>query len=45
MSDPILILNAYVSIIGSYIVKDYLDERTNASCYMVGLNCHLAIYL
>ena len=29
VSDPILILNAYVSIIGSYIVKDYLDERTN----------------
>ena len=29
VNDPILILNAYVSIIGSYIVKDYLDERTN----------------
>ena len=29
VSDPILTLNAYVSIIGSYIVKDYLDERTN----------------
>ena len=29
VNDPILILNAYVSIIGSYIVKDYLDEHTN----------------
>ena len=29
VSDPILTLNAYVSIIGSYIVKDYLDELTN----------------
>ena len=29
VSDPILILNAYVSIIGSYIVRDYLDERMN----------------
>ena len=29
VNDPILILNAYVSIIGSYVVKDYLDERTN----------------
>ena len=26
VNDPILTLNAYVSIIGSYIVKDYLDE-------------------
>ena len=29
VSDPILTLNAYASIIGYYIVKDYLDERTN----------------
>jgi hypothetical protein len=29
VSDPILTLNAYVSIIGAYIVEDYLDERTN----------------
>ena len=28
VSDPILTLNAYVSIIGAYIVEDYLDERT-----------------
>ena len=26
VNDPILTLNAYFSIIGSYIVKDYLDE-------------------
>ena len=29
VSDSILILNAYVSIISSYIIKVYLDERTN----------------
>ena len=29
VNDPILTLNAYFSIIGSYIVKDYLDELTN----------------
>ena len=29
VNDPIIILNAYVSIIGSYIVKNYLDEHTN----------------
>ena len=29
VSNPILTLNAYASIIGSYIVEDYLDERTN----------------
>ena len=27
--DPVLTLNAYTSIIGSYIVKEYLDERIN----------------
>ncbi len=30
VSDPILTLNAYFYIIGFYIVKDYLDQRTNA---------------
>ena len=29
VNDPITTLNAYASIIGSYIVKDYLDERTS----------------
>ena len=29
VNDPITTLNAYASIIGSYIVKDYLDERTD----------------
>ena len=29
VNDPITTLNAYASIVGSYIVKDYLDERTN----------------
>ena len=29
VSDPILTLNAYTCIIGSYIVKDYFEERTN----------------
>ena len=29
VNDPILTLNAYASIIASYIVQDYLDERTN----------------
>ena len=29
VSNPILTLNAYAFIIGSYIVKDYLDELTN----------------
>ena len=29
VSDPIHTLNAYASIISSYIVKDYLDERNN----------------
>ena len=29
VNDPILTLNAYFSIIGSYIVNDYLDELTN----------------
>ena len=28
VSNPILTLNAYAFIIGSYIVKDYLDELT-----------------
>ena len=31
VNDPILTLNAYASIIGSYIVKDYLDERVNST--------------
>ena len=29
VSNPIFTLNAYASIVGSYIVKDYLDEFTN----------------
>ena len=29
VNDPITALNAYASIIGSYIVKEYLDERTS----------------
>ena len=29
VNDPITTLNAYASIIGSYIVKEYLDERTS----------------
>ena len=31
VSNPIFTLNAYASIVGSYIVKDYLDERTNSA--------------
>ena len=29
VSDPITALNAYASIIGSYIIEEYLDERTS----------------
>ena len=29
VNDPITTLNAYASIIGYYIVKEYLDERTS----------------
>ena len=29
VNDPITTLNAYVSIIGSYIVKDYLDNQSS----------------